>query len=154
MATSLDMHIFLNHFPLLLSCTPYFLHACSTEYTFTFNVSFYERENTAFPPSSWGSKGNGWVLLLQKGKRQETGQEREVNEPTYSSFQFLSLRPQGPFKSLSMKSFDTSTFSYKERPHQWSQYNLRSGSIFISLWKLHSGGHGETKREPNFSAGR
>ena len=23
--------------------------------------------------------------------------------------------------------------------------NLRSGSIFVSLWKLHSGGHGETK---------
>ena len=27
--------------------------------------------------------------------------------------------------------------------------NLRSGSIFVSLWKLHSGGHGETKREPS-----
>ena len=27
--------------------------------------------------------------------------------------------------------------------------NLRSGSIFVSLWKLHSGGHGETKREPD-----
>ena len=24
--------------------------------------------------------------------------------------------------------------------------NLRSGSIFVSLLKLHSGGHGETKR--------
>ena len=27
--------------------------------------------------------------------------------------------------------------------------NLRSGSIFVSLWKLHSGGQGETKREPD-----
>ena len=27
--------------------------------------------------------------------------------------------------------------------------NLRSGSIFISLWKLYSGGQGETKREPD-----
>ena len=26
--------------------------------------------------------------------------------------------------------------------------NLRSGSIFVSLWKLHSGGQDETKREP------
>ena len=30
----------------------------------------------------------------------------------------------------------------------WFLYNLRSGSIFVSLWKLHSGGQGETKREP------
>ena len=27
--------------------------------------------------------------------------------------------------------------------------NLRSGSIFISLWKLHSGGQGETETEPD-----
>ena len=27
--------------------------------------------------------------------------------------------------------------------------NLRSDSIFVSLWKLHSGGQGETKREPD-----
>ena len=27
--------------------------------------------------------------------------------------------------------------------------NLRSGSIFVSLLKLHSGGQGETKREPD-----
>ena len=32
----------------------------------------------------------------------------------------------------------------------WSKGNLRSGSIFVSLWKLHSGGHDETKREPQF----
>ena len=30
-----------------------------------------------------------------------------------------------------------------------SFYNLRWGSIFDSLWKLHSGGQGETKREPD-----
>jgi len=29
------------------------------------------------------------------------------------------------------------------------QVNLRSGSIFVLLWKLHSGGHGEMKREPD-----
>ena len=29
----------------------------------------------------------------------------------------------------------------------WS--NLRSGSIFVSLWKLNSGGQGERKREPD-----
>ena len=28
-------------------------------------------------------------------------------------------------------------------------HNLRSGSIFVSLCKYHSGGHGETKREPD-----
>ena len=28
-------------------------------------------------------------------------------------------------------------------------HNLRSGSIFVSLLKLHSGGHDETKREPD-----
>ena len=28
-------------------------------------------------------------------------------------------------------------------------YNLRSGSIFVSLWKLHFGGQDETKREPD-----
>ena len=27
--------------------------------------------------------------------------------------------------------------------------NLRSGSIFVSLWKLHFGGQGETKRKPD-----
>ena len=27
--------------------------------------------------------------------------------------------------------------------------NLRSGSIFVSLWELHSGGQDETKREPD-----
>ena len=32
--------------------------------------------------------------------------------------------------------------------------NLRSGSIFVSLCKQHSGGHGETKREPSFSGSR
>ena len=38
-------------------------------------------------------------------------------------------------------------------PHFWSSRkhyiawgNLRSGSIFVALWKLHSGGQGETKR--------
>ena len=30
-----------------------------------------------------------------------------------------------------------------------SHTNLRSGSIFVSLWKLHSGGQDETKREPD-----
>ena len=34
-----------------------------------------------------------------------------------------------------------------------SLVNLRSGSIFVSLWKLHCGGQGETKRE-NFSGRR
>ena len=33
------------------------------------------------------------------------------------------------------------------RPHP-QHINLRSGSTFVSLWKLHSGGLGETKREP------
>ena len=28
--------------------------------------------------------------------------------------------------------------------------NLRSGSIFVSFWKWHSGGQGETKREPDY----
>ena len=31
--------------------------------------------------------------------------------------------------------------------------NLRSGSIFVSLWKLHSGGQGETKIEPDLRLG-
>ena len=34
------------------------------------------------------------------------------------------------------------------RPHP-QHINLRSGSTFVSLWKLHSGGLGETKREPD-----
>ena len=31
----------------------------------------------------------------------------------------------------------------------YHQYNLRSGSIFVSLWKLHFGGQSETKRDPD-----
>ena len=34
------------------------------------------------------------------------------------------------------------------RPWSFSS-NLRSGSIFVSLWKLHCDGQGETKREPD-----
>ena len=34
------------------------------------------------------------------------------------------------------------------RPHP-QHINLRSGSTFVSLWKLHSGGLNETKREPD-----
>ena len=34
----------------------------------------------------------------------------------------------------------------RPRGRQWGRGNLRSGSIFVSLWKLHSGRQGETKR--------
>ena len=52
----------------------------------------------------------------------QTGQ-RKTNEKSCNFYQ-----------NISMKIFFT--------------INLRSGSIFVSLWKLHSGGQDETKREP------
>ena len=37
--------------------------------------------------------------------------------------------------------------SIGDKRHCCVTFNLRSGSIFVSLWKLHSGGQDETKRE-------
>ena len=67
---------------------------------------------------------------------------------THSQRSALSVCPQGcaQRKALESQLFFAPTYI---RENISFSSNLRSGSIFVSLWTLHSRGHGETKREPD-----
>ena len=59
------------------------------------------------------------------------------------------VSPPNIYPPWYVRSVNHVTTKRKEVDHIPWVCNLRSGSIFVSLWKLHSSGQGETKREPD-----
>ena len=78
--------------------------------------------NYQFTKQNWPVCGPGTMLLFNRFWFQ--------NLPLYAK-SYLVFRERSPWSQLENKTIPL-------------QYNLRSRSIFVSLWKLHSGGQGET----------
>ena len=80
---------------------------------------------------------NDWKQSAQRLKLQET-------IPIINKKKYNSLKHNYTETTIFIQ--EDKCQSVSKNPES-SSFNLRSGSIFVSLWKLHSGGQRETKRE-------